>query len=211
MYTSQRVEYSGGSFFGNEKDEPTRTLLAFYISSVCGPYEDLVCFVPVTTLHWDDLLSHFRQVGTALTQIGFQILPILTDGHRTNCRFFKELGGGILRIPVQSPFAENLPLFPIFDSVHLMKNFYNNFERKRYVASSQLLPQISSPIQTVLINHKSLPFLDVILLKPIKMLNLIFLPLFQLENLKWSQNVQTLKPKLLVELEKPYFGDRRLF
>ena len=43
------------------------------------------------------------------------------------------------------------------------------------------------------------------------MLNLIFLPLFQLENLKWSQNVQTLKPKLLVELEKPYFGDRRLF
>ena len=43
------------------------------------------------------------------------------------------------------------------------------------------------------------------------MLNLIFLLLFQLENSKWSQNVQTLKAKLLVELEKPYFGDRRLF
>jgi len=78
------------------------------------------------------LLEHFLQVGKTLTEIGFQILPVLTDGHRTNCRFFKELGGGYLRIPIQSPFQKCRPLFLLFDPVHLMKNFYNNFERKRY-------------------------------------------------------------------------------
>ena len=131
VYSTQRVEYSGGSFFGHENEEPTRTLLAFFISSVSGHYEDLVCFIPIVTLTWDQLQSHFLKVLNVLTEIGFKTLAVLADGHRTNCRFYKELGGGVITTPIKNPFNENSPIFLIFDPVHLMKNFYNNFERKR--------------------------------------------------------------------------------
>ena len=131
VYTAQRVEYSGGVFVGNENDEPTRTLLSFFISSIFGSYEDLICFIPVTNLNSDKLMDHFSNVGKALHSIGFQILPVVTDGLRTNGRFFKDLSGGNIGIPIPNPFREDEPLFLLFDTVHLMKTIYNNFQKRR--------------------------------------------------------------------------------
>ena len=131
VYTAQRVEYSGGSFFGNENSEPTRTLLSFFIASLCGSYEDLICFIPVTTLKAEKLLEHFLKVGKTLHDVGFEILPVLTDGHRTNGKFFKDLSGGCVAIPIKSPFDESLPMFLLYDSVHLMKTIFNTFRRCR--------------------------------------------------------------------------------
>jgi hypothetical protein len=71
------------------------------------------------------------KVGDELHKIGFQILPILTDGHKTNARFFKELSGGNLSSCIENPFKINSKLFLLFDPVHLMKNYFNNFERHR--------------------------------------------------------------------------------
>ena len=76
-------------------------------------------------------MTHFLEVGQALHNIGFQVLAVLTDGHRTNCRFFKELSGGYPGIPIQNPFDTSLSMFLLFDPVHLMKNLYNNFQRQR--------------------------------------------------------------------------------
>ena len=132
MYTAQRIEYSGGVFFGNENSEPTRTLLSFFISSVCGSYEDLVCFIPVTTLTAQKLLDHFMVVGQALEETGFEILPVLSDGHRTNVRFYKELLGGPVGTSLPSPFSSHHPIFLLFDPVHLMKNIFNNFQKRRF-------------------------------------------------------------------------------
>ena len=56
VYTAQCVEYSGGFFIGNKNDEPTKTLLSFFIASLFGGYEDLICFIPVTNLTSDKLL-----------------------------------------------------------------------------------------------------------------------------------------------------------
>ena len=97
VYTSQRVDYSGGNFFGQECDEPTRTLLAFMISSVSGSYEDVVCFVPVVTLNSGVLRQHFSKVVEELGKIGFATLVSITDNHKTNLKFFTELGAGVLR------------------------------------------------------------------------------------------------------------------
>ena len=132
VYTAQCVEYSGGFFIGNKNDEPTKTLLSFFIASLFGGYEDLICFIPVTNLTSDKLLGHFHQVGRALHGIGFQILPVVTDGLRTNQRFFKELSGGCIGIPITNPFLEEQPMFLIFDTVHLMKTLYNNFQKRRF-------------------------------------------------------------------------------
>ena len=118
-------------YWSQENEEPTRTLLSFFITSVCGSYEDLICFVPCVTLSWEKLLTNFMQVGRVLHSIGFQVLPILTDGHKTNVRFFKELSGGHTGSPIVNPFDASLPMFPLFDPVHLMKNLYSNFQRRR--------------------------------------------------------------------------------
>ncbi len=102
------------------------------VNSVCEKYEDLVCFVPVVTLTWEILIKHFMIVLEALEKIGFQVLLILSDGHKTNVKLYIELGQGNLKPRIPHPFRPDEPLFLLFDPVHLMKNFYNNFERHRF-------------------------------------------------------------------------------
>lgn len=125
------MEYSGGCFFGNESGTPTRTLLSFLITSIGGNYEDLVCFFPQVTLHWPVLKKNFEMVLKALQEIGFRVVVVILDGHKTNVRFFVELCSGELKISIQNPVDLNSPLFLMFDPVHLFKNFYNNFERHK--------------------------------------------------------------------------------
>ena len=131
VYTSQRAEYKGGHFFGCENGTPTRTLLSFLVTSLCGHYEDLVCFVPTITLNSAALHQHFRKVVTALLDVGFFVVLVLLDGHKTNIKFFTELGEGSLEISIQNPLYTELKMFTMFDPVHLYKNFYHNFERNR--------------------------------------------------------------------------------
>jgi hypothetical protein len=125
------VEYVAGNFFGNENGDPTRTLLAFLISSLAGNYEDMVCFVPTVTLNWSDLLRHFEKVMRALSTVGFSVNLVLLDGHKTNVRFLSELGEGHLEVCLENPFQIGAQLFTMFDPVHIFKNFYHNFERHR--------------------------------------------------------------------------------
>jgi hypothetical protein len=131
VYTAQRVEYVGGSFFGNETGSPTRTLLSFLVSSLGGSYEDMICFIPTVTLNWSTLLKHFSTVLSSLHSIGFNVVLVLLDGHKTNIKFFLELGNGHKEICIQHPFNTSSKLFLMFDPVHIFKNFYHNFERKR--------------------------------------------------------------------------------
>ena len=132
VYTAQRADYAGGSLFGVESGEPTRTLLTFMINSIGGKYEDIVCFVPVTSLDWQTLLHHFMKVMSALQGIGFETMLTITDGHHTNVRFFTEISGGLLKVKISHPVAEGEKLFLLFDPIHLFKNFFNNFLKRRY-------------------------------------------------------------------------------
>ena len=137
MYTAQRVEYSGGSFFGKELDRPTRTLLSFLINSLNCGYQDMICFVPVVTLDWKILLQSFIKVFSCLEEIGFRTIVVLADGHKTNTKFFMELCGGQLKIQTPNPVHGLWPLFLMYDPVHILKNFFNNFERKRYAINNE--------------------------------------------------------------------------
>ena len=132
VYTSQRVEYVGGQFFGNENQAPTKTLLSFFLSSLHGSYEDLVCFVPMTSLTSSSLLRHFDDAIAKLQAIGFDVKLVLTDGHKTNIKFFTELGKGTLELHIQNSVPES-SFFTMFDPVHIFKNFYHNFQRNRCV------------------------------------------------------------------------------
>lgn len=131
VFTSQRVDYSGGRFYGHEMEQPTRTLLSFLISSVAGKYDDLVCFVPVVTLDSDLLKQHHKQVVEGLEKIGYKTLITITDNHKTNRKFFSSFANGDLLPQVPHPICSKRPHFLLFDPVHIMKNFYNNFQKKK--------------------------------------------------------------------------------
>ena len=130
MFTSQRVEYVGGQFFGNENQAPTKTLLSFFLSSLHGSYEDLVCFIPTTSLTSASLLHHFNMVLTKLQAVGFDVNLVLADGHKINIKFFTELGKGGLELLIQNSGPES-SFFTMFDPVHIFKNCYPNFQRNK--------------------------------------------------------------------------------
>jgi len=70
-------------------------------------------------------------VGQGLESTGFEVVPILSDGHRTNAKFYKILLGDPVGTSMPSPFSDEHPIFLLFDSVHLMKTIFNNFQRRR--------------------------------------------------------------------------------
>ena len=132
VHTAQRVEYSSGSFYGNETGKATRSLLSFLVTSVGGSYEDLVCFFPTVTLNWSLLMRHFDKIITALSTISLRVVVVIVDGHKTNVHFYSELSGGKPKLCIPNPTFLEKPLYIMYDPVHLFKNFYNNFERHRY-------------------------------------------------------------------------------
>ena len=60
VYSSRRVEYSGGKFYGYENQQVTKTLLGVMIKSVAGKFHDMVALVPISKVDADviDKLWH---------------------------------------------------------------------------------------------------------------------------------------------------------
>ena len=55
IYTSKRAEFSGGTFYGFELGEPTKTMLCLMLKSVAGPFKDMVAMIPlvkIDSLRW---------------------------------------------------------------------------------------------------------------------------------------------------------------
>jgi hypothetical protein len=82
------------------------------------------------------LLEHFHVVLQALFDVGLSVVVVLVDGHKTNIKFFSELGEGNPEITIQHPVQADSKLFTMFDSVHIFKNFYHNFHAHRYQQKS---------------------------------------------------------------------------
>ena len=91
----------------------------------------MVCFIPTTSLTSASLLHHFNMVLNKLQAIGFHVNLVLADGHKTNIKFFSELGKGCLELFIQNSGPESA-FFTMFDPVHIFKNFYHNFQRTKY-------------------------------------------------------------------------------
>ena len=71
VYSSKRVEYSGGTFYGYENQNVTKTLLCFMIKSVGGKYMDMVCMSPIDRLDSDVLHGMWLNVLEKLTATVF--------------------------------------------------------------------------------------------------------------------------------------------
>ena len=131
VYSAQQVELMNGKIVGNETKEPTKTLLSFMIKSVCGQYQDMVAMVPVVRLDAELVNTYYKQVLQVVTDIGFETVTTLMDGHSINRRFYQILCGGVLKPYIENPYKKGSKIFLLYDSVHIFKNLYTNFLRKR--------------------------------------------------------------------------------
>lgn len=133
VYSAKRIEYMNGQFYGLENSQVTKTLLCFMVKSLSGKYEDVVAMVPLATLTSEIIFKWWDKVLKTVTEIGFDIAATLTDAHSSNRRFFaKDLCKGKMATYVLNPYNKSSKIFLVFDSVHIFKNFYNNFLNRRF-------------------------------------------------------------------------------
>jgi hypothetical protein len=134
VYTARAVELAGGRVYGDSEDGVTNTLFCTHISSVAGRFEDLVSMSPVPHITTNDIKHIFFKVLKSLTEIGFIIVSVTTDGHRTNQSFHNALGhDGLHPEYIMNPYSSdvNARVYTMYDTVHLFKNIYFNLLNKK--------------------------------------------------------------------------------
>ena len=132
MHTNQRIEYTNGKFFGLEEGKIVKTMLGFMVSSLGGPYSDMVALCQMTKLDSSILMQNYIKVLKTLTECGFVVVVNSADNHAINQKFFThDLCGGKLLPFIPHPFINNAKIFLLFDPVHIFKNIYNNFVNRK--------------------------------------------------------------------------------
>lgn len=108
-------------------------MLAIMIASIAGQYQDIVSLTPIVNIDSQQIKKHFLAVLKSVSEIGFRVVSTTLDGHSSNCRFYKEeLGNGEMQVSFQNPFSDGQPVFLLFDTTHLFKNFFTNFMNKKF-------------------------------------------------------------------------------
>uniref|UniRef100_A0A0K2TE42 Putative LOC100568865 [Acyrthosiphon pisum] n=1 Tax=Lepeophtheirus salmonis TaxID=72036 RepID=A0A0K2TE42_LEPSM len=91
VYSSQRIEFVGGKFYGsNADDTPQRTVLCFIIKSVVTKYNDIVAMVPIVTINTKVIKECTMSAIKLETEIGFDIVTLVCDGHASNRKFYHQ-------------------------------------------------------------------------------------------------------------------------
>ncbi|KAG1687934.1 hypothetical protein GQR58_008215 [Nymphon striatum] len=111
IYSAKRTEYSAakGQIFGVTDDgEVAQTLLGFMISSIAGPYRDMVSLFPMKKINVKKLTTCCFEVLKLLDKIGLNVVAISVDNHPVNRSFFvKELCGGFLKPSIKNSINED--------------------------------------------------------------------------------------------------------
>ncbi|KAG1670927.1 SRSF protein kinase 2 [Nymphon striatum] len=111
IYSAKRTEYSAakGQIFGVTDDgEVAQTLLGFMISSIAGPYRDMVSLFPMKKINVKKVTTCCFEVLKLLDKIGLNVVAISVDNHPVNRSFFvKELCGGFLKPSIKNPINGN--------------------------------------------------------------------------------------------------------
>lgn len=90
-------------------------------------YEDLRTMSPVQHITTENIKSIFLKVLKALMEIGFTVVSVTTDGHRTNQSFHNSLGDdGRHPKYIKNPHSSDPDacVYTMYDTVHSFKNMY---------------------------------------------------------------------------------------
>jgi len=143
VYCEKRIQFVGGNLYGAENGNYTKTLLCYMIRSVAGSYQDMVAMIPTSRIDCKKINAYFREVTSALTEIGFDIVCVSVDDHSSNKKIYQEeLCDGEMRRFISSGDSS---IHLLFDPVHSFKNFYTNFMNKNEFECPQFDGESISP------------------------------------------------------------------
>ena len=89
VHTSETFEMTAGTFFGETAGQTTKKIFATHISSIAVNYRDLVSMNPVYTTNVQFINAVFNKVNEELTYIGYTVVSVSTDNHRSNQSWHK--------------------------------------------------------------------------------------------------------------------------
>ncbi|KAG0727943.1 hypothetical protein GWK47_033558 [Chionoecetes opilio] len=108
VYLAQGVELAAGTVTDETREgNVARTLLCTMINSIAGRYEDMISMDPIESISADRQVDIFLQVLQGLTEVGYQVVSVTTDGHKVNTAFQAKLGVTPDKPWFANPFVEN--------------------------------------------------------------------------------------------------------
>lgn len=121
VHTSETLELTAGTFFGETAGQTTKKIFATHISSIAGNYQDLVSMNPVHTTN-----AKFINKVNEITNIGYTVVSVSTDNHRSNQAWHNSLIEGVTDHPMHigNPAKLAQRLYTFYDTTHNFKNMY---------------------------------------------------------------------------------------
>ncbi len=108
IYINSSIMYSGGQLIGFAENSEnlceSRTIQAFLISSLFGNMKNICNLVPVKNLNGIDLFKMTMTTLDSISKAGMKVIGIVADNNKVNVN-------------------NDEPIFLVFDSVHILKNW----------------------------------------------------------------------------------------
>ena len=91
VHCNQSVQYVNGKIYDIENGEITKTLLCVMVKSVAGNYRDVISMNPIFNINAEKLQKIWQNIVKMLSNIGFDLVVAITDGHEANRKFFRSI------------------------------------------------------------------------------------------------------------------------
>ncbi|XP_068204013.1 uncharacterized protein [Palaemon carinicauda] len=146
IHVNKGLSYKGGKVYGASvnSSEPATTVQAFMISSILSKNKHVAALYPVCNLTAQTLLELTHKVLAFLHDIGYIVVSLISDNNRVNRNMFEKMCDGNLASSIPNPYDLTVPLFFLFDSVHLLKSIRNNWLNQKNPIQTFVIPSPSN-------------------------------------------------------------------
>ena len=108
--------------YGMSNEQPTKALLSVMFKSIASKYENIVASYLMRKL--------FNDVMNAITTIGYDVMVSFVEVRSSNVKFYKkELCTDKLASFVPLTLDQHQFLYLLYNSTHIFKCIYNNFQK----------------------------------------------------------------------------------
>ena len=116
--------------YGMSNEQPTKALLSVMFKSIASKYENIVALVPLPKMDSSFLRKLFNDVMNAITTIGYDVMVSFVEVRSSNVKFYKkELCTDKLASFVPLTLDQHQFLYLLYNSTHIFKCIYNNFQK----------------------------------------------------------------------------------
>ncbi|CAB4056276.1 unnamed protein product [Lepeophtheirus salmonis] len=137
FYVVRKFEFSRGRLQGKNNENIPKSSFSLMIKSIAGSYRDIVYTSSKSSIKAQTIYDVYMAALKALTDIGFRVVAVISDGNSSHIHFFKDkiFNGSLLPI-VENPFDPAIKIHIIFEQSTILKNFYHSFLSKKFYNKS---------------------------------------------------------------------------